>query len=292
MPWKVSDTLDERMRFILAHESGLYSMTELCRPLGISRQNGYKWLARYAAEGLEGLRDRSRAPLTSPQRMQPPIEALLLQTRRERHHWGPRKILAHLALKHPELADVLPAASTVGDLFRRHHLVASRRRRIHAGQPPAPPLRAEAPNQVWTADFKGEFRLGSGVYCYPFTLADGFSRYLLTCQGQRSTALQGVQAALTLAFRTYGLPEADPYRPRHPVRRSRSDRPEHAGCLVDQARHPASTDRPGSSGSEWPTRTHAPHDEGGNDPAARRELPPTAGALRSLSCRLQPRSPA
>jgi len=208
MPWKVSDTLDERMRFILAHESGLYSMTELCRQHGISRQNGYKWLARYAAEGLEGLRDRSRAPLTSPQRMQPPIEALLLQTRRERHHWGPRKILAHLALKHPELADVLPAASTVGDLFRRHHLVASRRRRIHAGQPPAPPLRAEAPNQVWTADFKGEFRLGSGVYCYPFTLADGFSRYLLTCQGQRSTALQGVQAALTLAFRTYGLPEA------------------------------------------------------------------------------------
>src|SRR5690606_39896139 len=85
MPWKVSDTLDERMRFILAHESGLYSMTELCRQHGISRQNGYKWLARYAAEGLEGLRDRSRAPLTSPQRMQPPIEALLLQTRSEEH---------------------------------------------------------------------------------------------------------------------------------------------------------------------------------------------------------------
>lgn len=208
MPWKVSGTLDERMRFILAHESGLYTMTQLCRVHGISRQNGYKWLHRYAAEGVEGLRDRSRSPKYSPQRMHAEIEALLLDTRRRRERWGPRKILAHLALQHPELADVLPAASTVGDLFSRHDLVEPRRRRVKASPSSAKPLHAEAPNEVWTADFKGEFRLGSGVYCYPFTLADGFSRYLLACEGETSTALQGVQRALTEAFRSFGVPRA------------------------------------------------------------------------------------
>lgn len=208
MPWKVSEAVDQRIRFVVAHESGLYSMTELCVRFEISRQNGYKWLRRYRSGGIDALADGLRAPKTSPQRMAPALAALLLGAREAHPTWGPRKILPWLRRKHPEMADDLPAASTVGDLFRRQGLVKRRRRRSPRSYLIAGGLQAQAPNEVWTADFKGEFKLAGGPYCYPFTLADAFSRYVLTCRAESGTSLQGAKGGLVEAFRRYGLPRA------------------------------------------------------------------------------------
>ena len=208
MPWSVSDAMDQRIEFVEAHRSGLYSMTDLCRSFGISRQNGYKWLKRYREEGHTGLRERSRAPKRSPQQTKPEIEALLLDAREGHPSWGPRKIRVWLIRRHPEIEGLLPAASTIGELYRRHGLVKTRRRQRRHKPFAASVLRVDAPNEVWTADFKGEFRLRSGSYCYPFTLADAYSRFLLCCSAQESTALQGVRTSLETAFRDYGMPQA------------------------------------------------------------------------------------
>lgn len=208
MSWKASGTVEQRNRFIEACHSGLYTMTELCRAFEVSRKTGYKWRNRFAAEGLAGLEDRSSAPLHSPQRMDPAIEKLLLDTREARLTWGPRKILAFLAQRDPELAESLPASSTVGDLYQREGLVKKRRRRGPRPFEPAGALHTQMPNEVWTADFKGEFRLQTGPYCYPFTLADAHTRFLLGCEAELSTSLQGARDGFLKAFRTYGLPRA------------------------------------------------------------------------------------
>lgn len=209
MPWTPSGIVDERGKFVQAHKTGLWSMTELCSSFGISRKTGYKFLARYGQHGLDGLRDWNRAPLISPQRMRPEIEELLLNARARRTSWGPLKILARLAQDHPELADELPAASTAGALFKRHGLIRPRtRRNPRNGLPLAGALHAEAPNEVWSADFKGEFRMGDRAYCYPFTVSDAFSRYLLGCRGEKSTHSAGVRQGLIDIFRTNGLPRA------------------------------------------------------------------------------------
>lgn len=208
MPWKVSLPMEQRHRFVLDHETGLYRMTELCARYGISRQNGYKWLKRYRVDGLDGLADRSRAPKRSPQRMDIGMAELLVQVRKAHPTWGPRKVLAWVARKHPQLAPALPAASTVGDLFHREKLVEPRRRRRPASHPGTRPLEAAEPNDVWCADYKGEFRLLEGVYCYPFTVSDASSRFLLLCEAESSTSLIGAKRALTKAFRRYGLPWA------------------------------------------------------------------------------------
>jgi putative transposase len=208
MPWNQSVPMTERMKFIVAHQSGAWSMTELCARFGVSRRVGYKWLHRFEAEGIDGLKDCSRAPRRSPQRMDPVIERLLVEARQRHPHWGPRKIIPWLLRRHPGLAGRLPAPSTVGDLFRRHGLVRTRKRRRVAGHRPAGALHTTAPNEVWSADFKGEFLLRNGRYCYPFTLADAHSRYLLSCTACRATELKGARAALIRAFRTYGLPGA------------------------------------------------------------------------------------
>jgi putative transposase len=208
MPWKVSDVMDERFRFVLAHESGLYTMTDLCRRFEISRETGYKYVRRYKEHGMEGLRDLSRAPHTCPHRMAPDLTLLLLETRDAHTTWGPKKLLRWLRRKHPARADELPAVSTYGDLLVREGRVKRRKPRSKPAYTPAAPLYTQAPNEVWTADFKGEFRLGNGQYCYPFTLADAHSRYLLACQAENSTALAGVRHAMVATFREHGLPQA------------------------------------------------------------------------------------
>lgn len=197
----------ERTRFVLTHQEGLFSMTELCERFSISRKTGYLWLARFSEEGLPGLEERSRAPRSKPHQMAGATSALLIETRRKHPTWGPRKLLAYLRPRHPGIA--LPAPSTVGDLLKRSGLVeARRRRRAPAPAQHTPRLEAALPNQVWAADFKGEFRLGSGPYCYPLTVTDAASRYLLACRALPSTSTEGALRSFEQLFRARGLPEA------------------------------------------------------------------------------------
>lgn len=205
MPWKQIEPMDEKIRFVFALESGLYSMTELCERHSISRKSGYKWYGRYLSEGLNGLKERSRAPHTCPRRSPPEVEKLI-RDKREEKGWGPLKILQYFARERPDLP--LPAESTVGDILRRAGLVEPKKARQKRPHPTASALKVSSPNQIWTMDFKGEFRLLNGIYCYPLTVADAFSRFLLCCQGLTSTRQKGVRPVLGRLFREYGLPDA------------------------------------------------------------------------------------
>ena len=205
MPWKVSDSVTQRRDFIDDYHRGLYSMTDLCAHYGISRRVGYKWLARYEARGYAGLVDARRTPHSCPHRTPRPLVELLLDTRRAHPTWGPRKLLAYLAPRHPGWP--WPAASTVGALLKRHGLIARRRRRPRPGHPGRPQTPMDAPNAVWTADFKGQFKTRDGQYCYPLTVVDGYSRYLLACQALPGTLLAPTRTTFGRLFRTYGLPQ-------------------------------------------------------------------------------------
>jgi putative transposase len=206
MPWLETVPVQQRERFVADHRHGLYPMAELCARYGISRKTGYKWLARFDAGGRAGLRDRSRAPHRCPHRISDEIAELLCAARGSHPSWGPAKLLQWLAARHAEIA--WPAASTAGDLLARRGLVKKRRRRRPHQHPGVVPICTAAPNDLWTADFKGHFRTRDGLYCYPLTIADQHTRYLLACQGLRSTKGHGVRAVFESAFRTYGLPAA------------------------------------------------------------------------------------
>lgn len=205
MPWSVSTPMSRRLDFVEDAARGLYTMTELCARYGISRRVGYKWVARYAATGVDGLADQRRVATTCPHRMADDIATRLLACREAHPTWGARKLLAYLARRHPRL--VWPAASSVGALLKRHGLVRARRRRAAPGHPGAPQTPMDAPNSVWTADFKGQFRTRDGVYCYPLTVVDGYSRYLLACRGLPSVETVGARGAFERLFRERGLPE-------------------------------------------------------------------------------------
>lgn len=207
MPWLETAPVEERIQFITDALSDRFTMSELCARYGISRRIGYKWLARYDEEGRRGLRDRSRAPLHCPHKLDPKIAELLCSLRREHPFWGARKLLRILATRHPRVS-AWPAASTAADLLARRGLVHKRRRRQPHRHPGVVPPTTAAANDLWTADFKGQFRTGNGVYCFPLTIADQHTRYLLTCHGLLSTETLTARPVFERTFREYGLPHA------------------------------------------------------------------------------------
>ncbi len=207
MPWEETGPLDQRLQFVADHQRGLYGMTELCARYAVSRKTGYKWLARYAAEGPAGLHDRSHAPHACPHAIPAALAELLVAARRAHPTWGPAKLVQYLAPRHPRVR-AWPAVSTVADLLKRAGLVARRRRRRAVVHPGAGPIRTAAPNDLWTADFKGQFRTRDGVYCYPLTVADQHTRYLLAVHALPSVRVAGALAAFERVFRAYGLPRA------------------------------------------------------------------------------------
>lgn len=195
---------DERRRFVDAALSGHWSLSELCVRHGISRPTGYKWLARFRA-GDASLRDHGRAPHQCPHRTPEAVVALIVAARRE-YGWGAKKLRQVLVRRHPALT--WPARSTLNAVLDRHGLLRKVRRQRRWAHPGAAPLHTDRPNQVWPIDFKGQFRLGAGPYCYPLTVTDHFSRSLLACHGLPSVASAGARAVLQTLFRAVGLPEA------------------------------------------------------------------------------------
>ncbi len=195
----------ERVRFVGDVERELFSMTELCQRYGISRETGYKWVDRYFEHGVEGLKDQSRAPKSCPHRTDPAVVELLAEARRRHPSWGPKKLIAWLDRRHHR---PWPAASTAGEILKRLGLVKQRRRRRRIGHPGRPLTVPTAANQLWTADYKGQFKTKDGLYCYPLTVADSFSRYLLGCRAFPSTKTLGTRQAFERLFYEYGLPDA------------------------------------------------------------------------------------
>jgi putative transposase len=200
-----TDVVDERMRFVRDYASGAWSMSELCQRYGVSRPTGYTWVARHRVGGTAALIDRSCAPQQCPHRTSARLERLLVAARVE-YGWGAQKLLDVLRRRHP--SDTWPARSTVNDILARHALLHKNRRRPAWTHPGAAPLRTVRPNQVWPADFKGQFRTGDGRYCFPLTVTDHFSRRVLLCHGLPSVQTDGVIPAFRALFRAVGLPDA------------------------------------------------------------------------------------
>ena len=206
MPWKAATPVESRLDFVHAVKRAEVSMAELCRRFGVSRQNGYKWLQRYEESGLAGLELRSRAPNTSPRSMTSEVRELVLAARKRFPHWGPRKLRAILSRRHPLI--LLPATSTIGVLLEREGLVQPRKLRPKTPPYEHPFLAYVHPNDVWCIDFKGQFRLQNGEYCYPLTVTDGVSRYLLGCRAFPGIHEAPAMKAMERLFREYGLPFA------------------------------------------------------------------------------------
>ena len=204
MPWKETCCVKERLRFVVAHESDLYSMMELCERCGISRKTGYKWLERFEAEGPGGLENRSRKPHRSPNRIAENIRSLLIEERLKHPKWGPEKLLDVVGRRHSEIE--MPARSTVAAMLKSEGLVKERRRRRRYTHPGKPTTSVTAPNELWTADFKGEFKTLDGVWCYPLTVADQFSRFILGIDGLLDTKRKRVRVVFERLFHEYGLP--------------------------------------------------------------------------------------
>lgn len=194
------------MKFLARLRSG-ETMTELCREFSISRKTGYKFLKRFEQLGEVGLSDQRRAPGRIPHRTPPEVQALIVALRKKHPTWGPKKLRVMLTRQHPAMR--LPSVSAMGDLLKREGLVTSRRRQPSAGVTPYPHLSEPlVPNDVWCIDYKGQFRLGTGRYCYPFTVTDAASRFIFACEGFDRIDGDDVRAVLDVAFRTYGLPNA------------------------------------------------------------------------------------
>ncbi len=205
MPWLETSPMNQRLQFITDYHRGLFPITELAQRFGVSRKTAYKWIDRYERAGPPGLGDQSRRPRHCPHETPRTIVEAVLEARRHHPRWGAKKLHRILTRKHPQ--QEWPARSTVCDLLKRHDLIPKTRRRPRLTHPGRPLTPMTEPNAIWTADFKGPFKTRDGVYCYPLTLVDGYSRYLLACQGLRSTAIALARPIFQRAFEKYGLPQ-------------------------------------------------------------------------------------
>lgn len=188
-------------------------MAELCRRFGISRQTGYEVLERHRQEGFEGLRERSHAPRSKPHAVSEAVKEMVLELRRERPSWGPKKLKAYLERLEggkPEQQQMrMPAASSIGDLLKQEGLIIKRRKRPGGQVPCSEPLgHADEPNRVWSIDFKGHFKTGDGKRCEPLTVTDNESRYLVKLVAMGGIDGERVRGVMEAAFREHGLPEA------------------------------------------------------------------------------------
>jgi transposase InsO family protein len=204
MPWKECNTMDERFKFVARVLDG-EKMASLCREFGISRPTGYKIYNRYKDHGLEGLEDHSRRPHRHANQLPFQIERTILRIKKEHTSWGAPKIREKLLREYPMIKP--PAKSTVHAVLDRHGLVKRRKRRRHKAQG-TPLSDAQSPNGLWCTDYKGEFKLGNKKYCYPLTITDYRSRYLLACEGLESTRSTFAFAVFERVFKEYGLPNA------------------------------------------------------------------------------------
>jgi transposase InsO family protein len=197
--------MDQKKLFIADYLRRRSSMAELCDRYNISRKTGYKVVGRFEEFGYPGLEDRSSRPLSSPNQTAPEIVAELVRLRKRHPSWGAKKLLKVLGRARPDVD--WPKRATACDILKREGLVRRKRQRRKVGHPGKPTLQATEPNHIWAVDFKGEFKTTDGLYCYPLTVTDNFSRYLFGCQALASTSFKLTKPVFVRLFREYGLPE-------------------------------------------------------------------------------------
>jgi len=204
MPWKECNRMDERLKFVARLLDG-EKIAVVCREFGISRKTGYKIYNRYKDYGLRGLEDRARSPYRHPNKLPLQVEKAIVRIKQDHMSRGAPKIREKLIKVYPMINP--PAISTIHAVVDRHGLVKRRRRRRYKAQG-TDLSEAKSPNGLWCADYKGQFQLGNRKYCYPLTITDYRSRYLLACEGLESTKEAGAFPVFEHTFKEFGLPAA------------------------------------------------------------------------------------
>lgn len=206
MPWKETSVMDQKVQLISDWLSEEHHITELSEIYGVSRPTVYKWISRYRKASVNGLEELSRAPKRHPNKTGQELIEEIVKLKLRRQKWGPKKVIARLRRNQPEKE--WPTPSTAGEILKREGLV--KKRKIRRKTPPytEPFGECDKPNKVWSADYKGHFRTGDRRYCYPLTITDNNSRYLLRCQGLARPGYKETQPWFEWSFREYGLPEA------------------------------------------------------------------------------------
>jgi transposase InsO family protein len=204
MPWRTRSAMEEKASFILEWQSGECSFSALCKSFGISRTLGYRYVLRFLLMGAAGLREQSRAPRRVWNRTAPELERAITRIRGRWPRIGPLKIFQLLTERYGGRRK-LPSVSTIALVLKRKGLIKKRHRvrRIRAVHPI---FEAKAPNEIWSVDFKGKFRMGDGRYCYPLTVMDAYSRYVLAVVGMHRPTYEGTKAVFETLFKRYGLP--------------------------------------------------------------------------------------
>lgn len=203
MPWRDTTKMEQKIEFINEWRSGRFTITELCRSFDISRPTAYKWIERFTERGLEGLEELERSPRNHPNKTAESIEKKIVSYRNKHKRWGGEKIWKVLHLDLP--TEDIPSISTVDRILKRNGLIIPRkiRRRI---TPTYPIFDPKACNQVWSADFKGKFKLGNGRYCYPLTIADSYSRFVFSAKGLYGEYFKQTKLEFRRVFREFGMP--------------------------------------------------------------------------------------
>lgn len=203
MPWKESSKMNERAKFVLRLQDG-ERMADMCREFGISRKTGYKIYNRYKERGFQGLYDEKRGPRRAANKTSASVQALILDLKQEKPSWGAGKIRERLLSCYPHRK--IPAKSTIHTLFDQHGLVKKKRRRSKFKASPTYLSTPTEPNALWCTDFKGQFKLQNRQYCYPLTITDQVSRYILGCEAFESICSLDSQVFFEEVFKEYGLP--------------------------------------------------------------------------------------
>ena len=205
MPWKVESMANQKQKFISLYETGRFTKSDLCREFGISRPTGNAIIKRYEAQGWDALEERSRKHADHPFRTSLEIEEAIVAERNRHPHWGARKV--RVILMRTFDASALPSETTVNNIMKKHGLTVPRktgRRRITDQHPRYDP---ETPNEIWSADFKGKFRMRNREYCNPLTIADSKSRYLFAIKALDRADTESCKPIFERVFRENGLPQ-------------------------------------------------------------------------------------
>ena len=206
MPWKRIEPMDQKIQLIADWQSKNFSKTDLSKKYDVSRKTGGKWINRYETTGIDGLKDQSREPIHKPHATEDKLIKRIVNHKLKHPKRGPKKVYHQLKRKYPEIK--WPVPSTIGYWLKKHGLVNPRKKRKRVPPYNEPFIDCQSPNEVWSADYKGQFFTRDNNVCYPLTISDNFSRYLIRCQGLPGPRYRETKQVFKQAFREYGLPDA------------------------------------------------------------------------------------
>jgi len=206
MPWEMEKPMDQKVKLIGDWLDENYSITELSNKYGVSRKTIYKWIKRYDQEGISGLEEKSRASYSHPNSTKSDIVQRIIDYKLDHKTWGPKKVVTNLKRLYPK--EEWPSVSTTGDLLKKNDLVNEKklRKRVHQYQDHF--VDCTKSNDVWSADYKGQFYTKDKKVCYPLTVTDNFSRFLIACDGLEGPRYLETRVCFERIFREYGLPLA------------------------------------------------------------------------------------